>query len=67
MTLTRINPLTRAHVMTLIAPDLASARDDYDLSRRLAFHGYDFRDSPYKRVLVTLPHGVEVLDLPRSH
>ena len=49
----------------LIAPDLACAVDDADLQRRLARNGYGFRDVATRRVLVTLPHGVEIMDLPR--
>ncbi len=50
-------------VFDLIEPDLRCATDDKDLSRRLARNGYGFRDTTRGRVLVTLPHGVEILPL----
>ncbi len=65
MTHSRICSLTRLSVSRLIAQDLACAGSDADLRRRLARHGYGFADMPRRRVLVTLPHGVEVMDLPR--
>ncbi|MEC3861665.1 hypothetical protein VK792_10245 [Mesobacterium sp. TK19101] len=65
MTLPKIDALTRTRVHDLIATDLQCAVDDADLRRRLAMNGYGFRDDADRRVLVTLPHMVEILDLPR--
>ena len=65
MTHPHITDEIRHHVRRLIEPDLKCAVDDADLTRRLALNGYGFRDSASGRKLVTLPHGVEILDLPR--
>ncbi len=62
----KISTLTQHHVRSLIEPDLKCATDDNDLRQRLAMNGYGFRDHADRRVLVTLPHGVEVLDLPKT-
>jgi hypothetical protein len=64
MTNATLDPLILLHVQALIRQDLALARDDDDLARRLARHGYAFQDTRGGRKLVTLPHGVEVMDLP---
>ena len=61
----KVTQMTQYDVRNLIAPDLACAVDDADLQRRLARNGYGFRDVATRRVLVTLPHGVEIMDLPR--
>ena len=50
-------------VRDLIETDLRCATDDQDLSNRLARNGYGFRDTSKGRVLVTLPHGVEILPI----
>ena len=60
----RISRTTQYDIQALIAPDLRAARDDADLAARLARNGYGFRDAPGRRVLVTLPHGLELMDLP---
>lgn len=59
----RVSSYIQTHVRSLIEPDLRSARDDQDLKCRLARNGYGFRDTTKGRVLVTLPHGVEVMTL----
>ncbi|SPF80461.1 hypothetical protein [Pseudoprimorskyibacter insulae] len=64
MTHIRINPITQLQVQRLIESDLRCATDDFDLSRRLAHKGFGYRDTTRGRMLVTLPHGVEVMNLP---
>jgi hypothetical protein len=63
MTHISINPITQMQVRRLIDADLRGASDDTDLSRRLASHGYGYRDTVRGRFLVTLPHGVEIMAL----
>ena len=58
-----LSPLVADTLRQLIDPDLRAARDDRDLRRRLAHLGYDFCDHGPRRVLVTLPHGVPVMEL----
>lgn len=60
-----LNPLTELNVRKLIDQDLRKAQDDADLRRRLANKGYGFRDTRKGRMLITLPHGVELMNLPR--
>lgn len=69
MTHGTVDPITQMRVRRLIEQDLRSATDDRDLSRRLAQKGYDYRDTTRGRLLVTLPHGVEVMPLimPLEH
>ena len=63
----KLPSITKLHVEALIAPDLECAVDDADLGQRLARNGYGYRDIGKRRVLVTLPHGVELMDLPTFH
>lgn len=58
------NPCLTAEILDLIREDVSGACDDADLRRRLARNGYGFRDTDRGRVLVTLPHQVEVCPLP---
>lgn len=57
------NAFLTAEILDLIHEDVAAAVDDADLRRRLARNGYGFRDSEQGRMLVTLPHQVEVCPL----
>ena len=53
----------KTQIRSLIARDLTLARNDSDLRQRLATNGYGFRDTKQGRILITLPHGVEILRL----
>ena len=59
----RVSVETRSDIYALIVRDLHRATDDRDLARRLARHGLGYRDTNGGRKLVTLPHGIEVMDL----
>lgn len=61
-----LSPFVADTLRQLIDPDLRAARDDGDLRRRLANLGYDFCDHGPRRVLVTLPHGVPVMELEQQ-
>ncbi len=58
------NAFLTAEILDLIQDDVAAAVDFADLRRRLARNGYGFRDTAAGRMLVTLPHQVEVCPLP---
>lgn len=64
MTNQRIDPVTKAQVRSLIDRDLRCATDPQDLKARLARLGYGIRATEGAAKLVTLPHGLEVMDLP---
>lgn len=66
MTHIQANPLILSQIMAFVAPELRRASSDLDLSERLARMGYGFRDTSRGRVLTTLPHGVEIAQLPGS-
>ena len=57
------NSFLTAQIRDLIHEDVTVARDDADLSQRLARNSYGFRDTDQGRVLVTLPHQVPVCPL----
>lgn len=63
MQYTRQNTVLTAEIHDLIREDVAGACDDADLRCRLARNGYGFRDTLRGRMLVTLPHQVEVCPL----
>ena len=54
------NAFVTAQIMNLLREDIRSAVDDADLTRRLSQNGFGFRDTKLGRILVTLPHMVEV-------
>jgi GT2 family glycosyltransferase len=58
------NAFLTVEILDLIHEDVTCACDDADLRRRLARNGYGFRDTAKGRMLVTLPHQVEVCPLP---
>ena len=60
----RIDACAEASLRALVAPEIAKAHDDSELERRLARMGYGLRRTGAGRKLVTLPHGVELIDLP---
>ncbi|HAV09578.1 MAG TPA: hypothetical protein DEF12_14285 [Rhodobacteraceae bacterium] len=57
------NAFLTVEILNLIRDDIACATDDRDLQTRLARNGYGFRDTAQGRMLVTLPHQVEVCQL----
>lgn len=57
------NAFITAEILTLIREDISCAIDDADLRIRLARNGYGFRETKEGRMLVTLPHQVEVCPL----
>ena len=61
-----LHPWLEDDLRHLLDADLRAARDDGDLRRRLAHLGYDFCDHGPRRVLVTLPHGVPVMELGQA-
>ncbi len=60
----RMDAWAMSDVQALVAPELAAAESETDLSQRLERLGYGVRRSAQGRKLVTLPHGVELMDLP---
>lgn len=61
-----LSALVQDSVRQLIDADLRQARNDRDLRQRLASLGYDFCDHGSRRMLVTVPHGVPVMELPHN-
>ena len=57
------NAFLTAAILSLIDEDLHCASDDADLRRRLARNGYGFRDTDHGRMLITLPHRVDVCQI----
>ncbi|WP_134643103.1 hypothetical protein [Pseudaestuariivita atlantica] len=58
------DPLVMSQVFSLVAREVRRASSESDLKKRLASKGYGIRKSPQGRVLVTMPHGVELGLLP---
>ncbi len=55
--------LAQHSILQLVKGDITIAENDDDLRNRLAVNGYGFSDTKTGRILVTIPHHVELFPL----
>lgn len=63
MSTSKLDIIAQHSILQLVMGDISTAQNDNDLRDRLAVNGYGFRDTNLGRILVTIPHNVELFPL----